>query len=261
MALITDGPIPVEWDGAPAVDISPSDLEPTPQEQAGFGELPPAAVKTKSYATWQKDFAGWVYRNQKLELSRSPSLGVASNPGEAERDFRIRLQQLARERRDDVVERLRQKYAPKIAAIEEKRRRAAQAVEREQEQAKSQKFQTAISFGATLLSSFMGRKAVSLSTLGRATTAVKGVGRTMKESADVGRAQETVEVLTQQLTDLDAQFKEETEALEKSVDSQTEALETVTLKPTKANITVRLLTLAWVPQWEDERGQRTSAWE
>src|SRR6185312_16189040 len=196
---INDGPVPVEWDGAQPVDVSLSDLEQAPTEQAGYGELPSAASKNKSYSAWQKDFAAWVYRNQKLELVRSPSLEIASNPGESERDFRIRLQQFARERRDEAVERLRQKYAPKIATLEERKRRAEQAVEREQEQAKSSKFQTAISFGATILSSFMGRKTVSLSTLGRATTAVKGVSRSMKESADVGRAQETVEAVAQQL--------------------------------------------------------------
>ena len=202
-----------------------------------------------------------LHRNQRLELSRSPSLGITSNPGESERDFRLRIQQFAREQRDEAVERLRQKFASKIATLEERKRRAEQAVAREQEQASSQKLQTAISFGTTLLSSFLGRKAVSMSTLGRATTAARGVSRSMKESADVGRAEETVEAVAQQLADLDAQFKEEAGALERSMDAQTEPLETVTMKPTKANITVRLLTLAWAPQWEDERGERKHAWQ
>ncbi len=261
LAAITEGPVPVEWEGTPLIDLTLSDLETDPQGQAAFADLPSAATKAKSYTNWQKDFAAWVYRNQRLELRRSPSLGIASTPDESERDFRIRLQQLARERRDQEVERLRQKYAPKIAGLEERKRRAEQAVAREQEQAKSQKFQTAISFGATLLSSFMGRKAVSMSTLGRATTAVKGVSRTMKESADVGRAEETVEAMALQLADLNEQFKGETEALERAMDSQNEELEIVTLKLTKANIAVRLVTLAWAPHWHDEQGRTTPAWQ
>jgi hypothetical protein len=156
---------------------------------------------------------------------------------------------------------LRQKYAPKIAALEEKKRRAEQTVEREAQQATAQKLQTAISFGATLLSSFMGRKSINMSTLGRATTAARGVGRTMKESQDVGRAEESVASITQQLADLDAQFKEETSALETSVDPQTEKLEKVSLKPTKTNISVKLLTLCWAPYWQDSQGQATPAWE
>ena len=156
-----------------------------PEAGARFADVPAQATKAKSYATWRKDFASWIYRNQRLELLESPSLDIASNPGETERDFRVRLQQIAREKRDEAVEKLRRKYAPKFEQLEERKRRAEQAVEREREQAKGQKLQTAISFGATLLSSFMGRKRASMSTLGRATTAVRGAGRSMKESEDV----------------------------------------------------------------------------
>ena len=205
--------------------------------------------------------AAWLYRSQKVELFKSPNLGQTSNPDESERDFRIRLQQAARERRDEAAERLRQKYAPKIATLEGRKRRAQQAVEREAEQARGQKMQTAISFGATLLSSFMGRKAVSLSSLGRATSAARGVGRSIKESQDVGRAEETVAAVDQQMAELDAQFKAETAALEAASDPQTETLETAVVKPTKANITIKLLSLAWAPYWHDAQGQTIPAWE
>ena len=173
----------------------------------------------------------------------------------------MRLQQAAREQRDAAVEKLRQKYAPKIAALEEKKRRSEQAVAREAEQSKSQKFQTAISFGATVLGSFLGRKSIGLSTLGRATTAARGVSRSMKEAEDVGRAQETVEAVNQQLIDLDAQFKNDAAALEQSADTQNEPLETVSMKPTKANIAIQHFGLVWAPYWRDETGTATVAWE
>ena len=259
-AQISDGVVAVDWENATPVDMAVADLEKSPEEGARFSELPTPAGKPKNYDKWQKDFAGWLYRSQKLELLRSPGLDQISNPDEPERDFRVRLQQAARERRDETVERLRQRYAPKIAALEERKRRAEQAVEREAEQAKGQKMQTAISFGATLLSSFLGRKTISLTSLGRATTAVRGVGRSMKESQDVGRAQETVAAINEQLAELDAQFKADTGAIEKSSDPQTEVLETTVVKPTKANITIKLLTLAWAPYWRDAQGQTTPAW-
>ncbi len=261
LAAIGEGPIALDWAQATAAELPAEDLEQTPGDGASFAALPAAASKAKNYDAWKKDLASWIYRNQRLELLESPSLKLASNPGESERDFRVRLQQLAREKRDEMVEKLRQKYAPKVAALEEKKRRAEQARDREAEQASSQKVQTAISFGATLLSSFLGRKTLSLSSLGRATTAARGVSRSMKEAGDVTRADETVEAVTQQIADLDADLKAETEAIQTSSDPQTEELEKVSLKPTKANIAVKLLTLAWAPYWQDSQGQITSAWE
>ncbi|HKY30363.1 MAG TPA: hypothetical protein VJM12_20695 [Pyrinomonadaceae bacterium] len=258
---IKEGVVPVDWDEAIKLDMPATDYEQSVDESAQFAGLPSTAGKVKSYEKWQKDFAGWLYRTQKVELLKSPSLGLISNADELERDFRVRLQQTVREQRDAAVEKLRQKYAPKIAALEEKRRRAEQAVDREAEQAKGQKMQTAISFGSTLLSSFLGRKTVSQSTLGRATTAARGVSRSMKEARDVERAEETLASVQERLSDLDAQFRAETEAIEKTVDPQTEALETIALKPTKANIDIRLLSLAWAPYWHDTHGQQTPAWQ
>jgi Helicase HerA, central domain len=256
LAPFTEGPVNLDWASAVPLELPIEDLESEAQAGAQFAEAPPEATKAKSYASWRKDLASWLYRNQRLELLESPTLNIVSNPGESERDFRVRLQQLGREQRDEAVEKLRRKYAPKLEQLEERKRRAEQAVARESEQAKGQKVQTAISFGATLLSSFLGRKRTSLSTLGRATTAVRGVGRSMKESQDVDRAEDNVAAISQKLADLEAEFQSETAALERSLDSQTEQLEKVSLKPTKANIAVKLLTLAWAPYWDDK-----PAWE
>jgi hypothetical protein len=260
LAPIMDGPVSLDWDQAVPLELPVEDLEAEPQAGAQFAEAPAQAAKAKNYASWRKDLAGWLYRNQRLELFESPMLEIASNPGESERDFRVRLQQLAREQRDQAVEKLRRMYAPKFEQLEERKRRAEQAVAREAEQAKDQKMQTAISFGATLLSSFLGRKRASMSTLGRATTAVRGVGRSMKESQDVGRAEDNVAAVTQKLADLEAEFQSETTALERAFDPQTEQLDKVSLKPTKANIAVNLLTLAWAPYWQ-EAGESRAAWK
>ena len=139
-------------------------------------DLPPAAQKAKSYADWTKSFTAWLTREQTLELLRSPSLGVVSKPGESERDFRVRLQQSAREARDAQVAALRQKYAPKMQALSERQRKAEQAVAREQEQVTSSRLQTGISLATTVFGAMFGRKTFSASTLGRATTAARGVG-------------------------------------------------------------------------------------
>ncbi len=260
LAEISDGPVTLDWDHAVAIDVPIEDLESEPETGAEFAEVPAKAAKEKSYATWRKDLANWIYRNHRLELLESPTFQIASNPGESERDFRVRLQQIAREKRDEAVEKLRRKYAPKFEQLEERKRRAEQAVQRETEEAKGQKFQTAISVGATLLSSFLGRKRVSMSTLGRATTAARGASRSMKEADDVGRAEETVAAIAQKLADLDAEFKAETASLERSLDPQHEELGTVSLKPKKVNIDVKLVALAWAPYWRDAQGEATPAW-
>jgi hypothetical protein len=258
---VTDDVIPVEWSAGRAVDIDANDLEKEPRSEAQFADLPAAAVKPKNYAAWTKDLVSWLYANESLELYISQKLKLVSRPEESERDFRIRLQQAAHEARDGAADKLREKYAPKIASLQERIRVAQQAVEREKAQAKQQQVQTAISFGATLLGAFVGRKAVSASSVGRATTAARGVSRSAKEQQDIERAGDTVEALQKRLAELESSFKTELDALEAAADAQTEALETLTIKPKKTNIAVQLLALAWTPHWRDAQGTLTPGWE
>jgi len=256
-----DGPVTLDWDHAEATDVPVSDLESTPEPSVSFAPLPAVASQAKSYETWQKDFLNWLYRTQKLDVFRSPSSKVLSNPGETEREFRVRLQQLGRERRDQEMDRLRKTYTPKITALEERIRRAEQTKTREAEQAKAAYVQTAISVGATLLNALTGRKTITPTTIGRATTAARGVGRSIKETQDAARAGETIEALKAQRQDLDAQFKTETDALASRMDPLTENLETLSIKPTKTRISIQLVALAWAPYHQDHSGHVTAAWQ
>ena len=258
---ITNGAVPLDWDQVAFSDIPADDLNSHPVESATFADLPAPANQPKNYKEWEKEFADWVYRNHTLEIWKSPSLDTTSQTGESERDFRVRLQQVAHESRDAETEKLRKKYAPKLATLEDRIRRAQQTVDREAEQANQQKFQTVISFGATLLSAFLGRKAVSGTSMGKATTAIRGLSRSMKEGQDVNRANENVEALTQQLAGLETEFKEEADTLASRLNPQEEALETVTVRPKKSDITIRLVGLSWVPFWMDPQGEQTPAWE
>ncbi len=54
---------------------------------------------------------------------------MVSEVDEDERDFRIRLQHLAHEKRDEALDALRKKYASKINTLEDRQRRAKQALE------------------------------------------------------------------------------------------------------------------------------------
>jgi hypothetical protein len=261
LTAITDGPVTVDWDKATAAELAVADLEQSPADGAQFLALPASASKAKSYAEWNKDFGSWLFRTQKVELFKSPSAKEVSQPGESERDFRLRLQQTGRECRDKGAEGLRQKYASKMTALQDRIRRAELAKEKQQTESRSSQMQAAISVGASILGAFMGRKTISATNIGRATTAIRSAGRVMKESKDVGAAEENLAALQQQLADLEAQFKSECDSLAASTDPLNEKLETISIKPTKANIAVKLVALAWTPHWRDGTGALMAAWQ
>jgi hypothetical protein len=260
LAPITDAAVAVDWDHAVTAELAVADLESSPEEGAQFLPIPASAGKAKSYVDWNKDFGGWLFRTQKVELLKSPSTKEVSKPGETERDFRVRLQQSGREQRDKAAEALRQKYAPKIAALQDRIRRAEQMKAKQLTESRSSQVQAAITVGASILGAFLGRKTISATNIGRATTAIRSAGRVMKESQDVGAAEENAAALQAQLANLEAQFKSESEALAAATDPLNEKLESISIKPTKSNIAVKLVALAWIPHWRDAKGVSTPAW-
>ena len=40
-----------------------------------------------------------------------------------------------------------------------------------------------------------------------------------------------------------------------------EALETLSVRSTTQNVTVKLVALTWIPRWQDGAGQRRPAWQ
>jgi hypothetical protein len=260
LAAVGSGPVAVDWDSAAAIGTTESDLEKDCSPGATFDPLPSGAGKGKSYEDWKKSFADMLYRMSRLELLKSDRLEQISRPGESERDFRVRLVQAAREERDRIAEKLRQKYAPRVAAMQERLRRAEQAVEVQAAQAREAKLSTAMSFGSAVLGAFLGKKTFSATNVNKAASAVRGVGRSAKESGDVTRANETVEAVKQTMAELEAQFQAEVSAAAARVDPATERFEEISVKPKKTSIAVRAVVLAWAPHWQDASGKLTDGW-
>jgi len=259
---ISNQAVAINWDESLPDEFSLQNLEKSPAGGAQFAELHPDAAKSKNFPGWGRDYANWLYGQRKISLLRSPSTGQVSNVGENEKEFRVRLQQSFREERDAATEKLRQKYAAKLAAAQEKVRRAEEAMDRETAQAKSVGMQTAISVGATILGAFLGggRKIGSRTNIGHAAASAKGVARTMQQAQDVGRAKDEVAVFQQQLNELQEKFNQEAADVQSRIDPQSETFESLAVRPKKTDISVQLIALLWAPYWQDSFGNLKQAW-
>jgi hypothetical protein len=93
----------------------------------------------KRYAQHEKDYKAFLTEAFAVDLPSLPAHRLLAAPGESEGDFRIRAAQLLREKRDEAVAKLREKYAGKIAALAERERRAEAKVENEKAQLSRQR--------------------------------------------------------------------------------------------------------------------------
>ncbi|MBC7817312.1 MAG: hypothetical protein IAG10_10525 [Planctomycetaceae bacterium] len=235
------------WDVGELSHDGPPDLEKSPADGAAFAPLPADLAKPKKYATLTTALKDHLYRVHRLTVWKCESPKAISRADENEGDFRSRLSQVLREERDLAVEKLRQKYAPKVAALQEQLRKAEQRKAKEAEQAKSQTWGTMLTVGSSLLGAFLGKKTISATNVGKAATAARSAGKLAKERGDIAYADENVEAVQQRLTALDAEFKTEAEKLSAHVDPTAIPVEELTLQPKKSDITISQVALIWTP--------------
>ena len=259
-ALLEDGPVAVDWDQAEEIGLSSDDLQTAPLTGANYAGLPSAAGKAKSYNQWNKDLLRWVRQNRPLTLYRSRRFKLTSGPEESRSEFLSRVTQAAREKRDLEVEKLRRKYSSKFNTLQNRLMRAEQAIQREQEQAKSKKMETMVSFGTAILGAFLGRKTVSSRSATRFGTAVKSAGRMRKERLDVARARETATAVKHEMAALDERLQSDIDSLDAAFDPADEALEEVMVKPQSTNITLEVFGLTWMPYRKDAGGRLSPDW-
>jgi hypothetical protein len=248
LLLSVDESLPADaWGEASDVSAEPPEFESQPERAAGFGPLPGELLRPKRYTELATALKDYLYRNRRLTVFKCAALKATSTPEESEADFRIRLSQAGRENRDGQVEKLRQKYAPKVAALQERIRKAQVRVEKEKSQASQQTVSTVVSVGTSILGALFGRKLMSTTNVTRAASSVQRATKIARERQDITDAAEGVAALEQQLADLNAQFEAETEKLQSGLSPEALELEEVAIAPKKADITVQEVCLVWQP--------------
>jgi hypothetical protein len=257
---LDDGPVPLDWDNAEAMNFSIDALRGEPASDAGYAECPAAATRAKNYTAWNRELKRWLRQNETVTLYRSGKHRLTSEPDETEGEFRVRLQQLLSEKRDLAIAKLRKRYATKATTLENRLMRARQAIDREQQQSSKKKIDTAISFGTAILGAVLGRKRLSTTTAGRMGTAIRSATGARKEAADVARAKQTAASVQAELEALNAELEREVDMLEGAYDAQAEELNEIEVRAKSTDINVPVIGLVWMPYRQSGKGRLEPAW-
>ncbi|MBE0450798.1 MAG: DUF87 domain-containing protein [Clostridia bacterium] len=242
-----DGPVALDWSEAETLDIGIHDLDSNPLEGLSFEGYPVAATNAKNYDSWKRLLTQYIRTQKSLKLLSCPGLKVVSEFGEDERDFRIRLQHLVHEKRDEDLEAMKKKYASKIQTLTNRKQRAEQAVEKQSSRASQRKMDAAVSAGSAILGALFGRKSISATSVSKIGTAVKSTSRALKSGEGIEQAKELLESIEVQLDELNLELEQQLVEISNRYDVMKEELEEVEIRAISENIAVHLVGLAWVP--------------
>ena len=111
---------------------------------------------------------------EKLTLYKVPKLKMESKVDESLEEFKIRVKDKLREKRDIAEEKLRVKYEKRMDVLKKRLERAIAKLKKEEADVKEKATSTLLSFGMTILDAFLGSKKVKRSTISKAGATLRG---------------------------------------------------------------------------------------
>jgi len=232
------------WEQAQSLDIALGDLRQQADDEAFFDELPESINESPEFTALRDDLSDYLYHNSSVTLLYSPALETYSKPGESEREFRMRLQQIAREKRDEEIDEITERYNDKLERVEDKLRREESDLAQREADVSARKRETLVSVGESVVGVFLGRRSYRM-----ASTALSKQRQAAKAKLQLEEARDDVKALEEDIKELEAELQEDVEAARERWESALTDLEEYEVRPRRKDVQISLFGLAWSPHW------------
>ena len=236
----------IRWNEAAESDIAQDILRRNPEESISFPRTLPQGCDRELLKDAEKAFGEHLYREMRLDIFHCPALRLYGMAEETERDFKSRAFQIAREKRDEEVDKLRDRMERAVDRIEDKITREQRELDEDLASYEARKREEIISAGETivgLLGIFGSKRSTGLSKAARK--------RRMTSTAlsDVRESEEEIERLEEELEELKEEMEEKIRDISVRWESVVDEVETYAIKPRRTDVQIHLVTLAWAPYW------------
>lgn len=233
----------VRWDEHSAAVIEKRDLDDKPRGEI-FAEVPAALSDPKRLKELQADLVDVLYKDYTLKVPYNAHFKVYGEPDEEAGKFEARVNQAAREARDEALDKVTERMENKIETLEERIKRKERELAEEQRKAQAGQQDQLISVVEAGLS-FLGgsRSARNISRIGRASS------RTGELKARVGDTQSEIDELVAEMDALKKELEDQLAEVQAEFDEQQKDTEEYEIKPAKKDISVEVFAAGWLPYW------------
>ncbi|MDW7773457.1 MAG: DUF87 domain-containing protein [Desulfobulbaceae bacterium] len=240
----------IDWSRAIENPVTPADSSPSRPQKARYFPLPATVSEAGAMLKYGDKLSDYLYRNRKLELLRVPSLKLESQPGEPENQFRKRVADLLRDKKEAEMKKVEEHFRNKHAVLERRLYKAQEKIEKEKGDITARKMDTALSFGIAVFGALFGRKGISVTDASRSAQGVRNAGRLMKEKEDVRRAEEEAARIEGEIAALAVEFQEKTAELAARFDPENFPAENFSINPRRADVHDIKVCIQWEPVLE-----------
>ncbi|MCX6653894.1 MAG: hypothetical protein NTY03_02105, partial [Candidatus Bathyarchaeota archaeon] len=230
------------WDKAQRVAADKIRYSISPGGLAKYRSVPTQISTAEKIQGYGRSLIDYMLLNSRLRILSHKDLNITQQQGEDERAFTIRLRDAARELRDSEVRKIQDDYEDKISKLETKMSALERSLSSDQQEVQARKREEYLGAGATVLSFFIGRKSLS-----GITSTSRRMRMTQKALNEVQEKQGKLSDLKKDSDELEAELKDAVDKITRKWEDVPNEVSVIELRPSRGNIKVDLLALAWVP--------------
>jgi len=227
---------PINWENAENIESCPNFSKAEPSN-ASYTKLSSKISQDKGLKKTKKELIDWIYKNKRLALFKTTSPRLTSTANESLGDFKVRLKDILDDKKEKDIDKLQERYEKKEKTLMKRLQRAQDKVEKEEADASKSMIDT----GIAVLGALFGRR--SSAKLGRAFS--RG-SRALKERGDIGRAEEALAEIHEDIELLAEELEEKIDELSDKYDVDNVEIQDASMKPKKSDIDVEEISLIWV---------------
>jgi hypothetical protein len=226
----------IDWHDSYEDEIDFENYPHTSPKEASFSRLPDILLRDKKLKGCIRELKEFIYGSESITLWRCERPKLESVPGESRADFMVRLQDLLEEKKEEEIDKLKERYGKKEKTLLDRLRRAQERVEKEEADSTS----TLIETGIAVLGALFGK--TSATKIGHAVN--KG-GKILKERGEMSRAQERVAAIEEDIEILSDELEEKIDQLYEKYDIENYPPKEIKIKPRKTDIDVENCAVVW----------------
>ena len=209
-----------------------------------FESIPEFANSQQEFKKLGKDLHDFLYYNSKLKLKKNVELNIIQKPEESERDFQIRLLQVAREQRDAEVDMLKKKHSKQLDKLENKIRKLEFDLASDESDYQARKREEIVGAGESVLGFFLGSRRTST-----ATTAARRRRLTSKAKRTIAETKKEIVEAKKDVSELEEELRKAVEKIVEKYEKGIGRLNFEEFKPKRTDVKINLVSLAWQPYW------------
>ncbi|MBT8190725.1 MAG: hypothetical protein KJO29_09895, partial [Bacteroidia bacterium] len=219
----------------------------------GFQAVAESMNTAKELKKVEDDFEDYLYQNERHYIHEHQKLDMYQHAGESDEAFAMRVQQKAREERDDELDDIKDGFEKKFDRVRERIRREEQDLEEAEAEVRDRRTQEVVGVAETLFSVFVKGRSRSFS------SAASKRRMSRRASMKVKESQEDLEELQLDFEELEKELQEKLELADEKWTSVAAGITKKEVKPRRTDIKVDQVMLVWYPYWINEKGDRVSA--